>query len=177
MHAAPRPWLKEAGICLDSGASTGPILVVDESPEITGLIEIVLREDGLAVQTATSNEEALKKARLTRPSLVLLDVGLTPATDEAFVAGLREMYGYRVPIIVISAVCEPAFQNALRRTGAVDALHKPFDISDLLVAVQRHVNGIHDSGRSMRRRDDAGIVAHNSRPKRHLAPPGKRQAD
>lgn len=130
---------------MDSEKVAGPILVTDESPEILRLIETLLREDGFNVQTARSNDEALKKAKLAMPSLVLLDVGLPPTTDEVFVAALHEMYGIRVPVIVVSAVGEPAFQDAVSRTGAADAIHKPFDISDLLVGVQRAVNGFSDS--------------------------------
>jgi DNA-binding response OmpR family regulator len=130
---------------LDADKVAGPILVLDESPEILTLIETVLRDDGFDVQTARSNDEALKKAELAMPSLVLLDVGLPPTTDEVFVAALHEMYGLRVPVIVVSAVAEPAFQKAVSRTGAVDAIHKPFDISDLLVGVQRAVNGFRES--------------------------------
>ena len=119
----------------------GPVLVVDESPEILSLIETVLREDGFAVETASSNEQALRKAALAMPSLVLLDVGLAPTSDEVFVAALRQMYGRRVPLLVTSAVTEPACKRAIGRMGAVDAIRKPFDISDLLVGVQRAVNG------------------------------------
>ena len=130
---------------MDSEKVAGPILVLEESPEILSLIETVLREDGFAVQTAASNDEALKAARLARPSLVLLDVGPPPTTYEVFVAALREMYGFRVPVMVVSAVTETAFQKAVSRTGAADAIHKPFDISDLLVRVQRAVNRLRDA--------------------------------
>ena len=131
---------------LESYKGAGPILVVDESPEILSLIETVLREDGFAVQTATSNEQALTKVALAMPSLVLLDAGLTPTTDDVFVAALREMYGSRVPLIVTSAVTEPACQRAIGRMGAVDAIRKPFDLGDLLVGVQRAVNAFRRSG-------------------------------
>jgi len=66
---------------LDSDKTTGPILIVDESLEILHLMETVLQEYGFTVQTATSNEEALEKARLALPSLVLLDVGLSRTPD------------------------------------------------------------------------------------------------
>jgi len=138
--------VKETERTLESYKGAGPVLVVDESPEILSLIETVLREDGFAVQTTTSNEQALRKAALAMPSLVLLDAGLTPTTDHIFVAALREMYGSRVPLIVTSAVTEPACQRAIGRMGAVDAIRKPFDLSDLLIGVQRAVNGFRHSG-------------------------------
>ena len=130
---------------MDSAKGVAPILVLDESPEILNLIETVLREDGFAVQTAASNEEALEKAQLAAPSVVLLDVGLQPTTAEVFVAALRDMYGFRVPLIVVSAVCEAAFQRAVSRTGAIDAIHKPFDINELIAGVQRAVTGFQES--------------------------------
>jgi DNA-binding response OmpR family regulator len=138
---------KERSCLLDSGnRAAGPILVLDQSPEILSLIEIVLREDGFAVEAAISNEEALRKAAVAEPALVLMDVGLSPSTEEVFVAALREMYRFRVPLIVVSALCEPAFQKAIIMTGAIAAIRKPFDLSDLLVAVQRAVNESRGTG-------------------------------
>ena len=119
----------------------GPILVVDDSPEIALLMATVLREDGLVVQTAATHEEALRKAELEMPSLVLLDA--VPLTaDEHFVAALHEMYGGRVPIILVSGLPEAAFQNAARRTEAIDAIRKPFDIDNLVVRVRRALDGV-----------------------------------
>ena len=133
---------------MDSDKTTGPILIVDESLEILHLMETVLQEYGFTVQTATSNEEALEKARLALPSLVLLDVGLSRTPDEVFVAALHEMSGHAIPLIVVSAVGEPAFERAVRRTGAIAAIRKPFDLSDLLVGVQRALNAFGDPRRS-----------------------------
>src|SRR5581483_2121913 len=129
---------------LDRVRGLGPILVVDDSPQIAMLIAIVLREDGFAVQTAPSHEEALSKAELEMPSLVLLDAVL-PTPDDPFVAALHEMYGRRVPIIVVSDLPEAAFQNAARRTEAIDAIRKPFDIDDLVVRVRRALEGVRPS--------------------------------
>ena len=141
---------------MDRDQGLSPILVVDDSPEIAMLIAIVLREEGFVVQTANSHDEALQKIRIERPSLVLLDA-VIPNPDEQFVAALREMHGDRVPIILVSGLCEPAFQSAARRTGAIDAIRKPFDIDDLGVRVRRALDGVRHS-----HSDPSAVFAHPS---------------
>lgn len=52
------------------------ILVVDDDPNIVGLLALVLRQEGYAVRPATSGGECLESARQHRPNLILLDVVL-----------------------------------------------------------------------------------------------------
>lgn len=128
------------GDSLHVDSSAGPILVIEDSPEIARLMAIVLREGGFSVWTAASHEEALTRPAMARPALVLLDVGLPPANDGALAAALRERYGRGLPVMLVSGVSEAALQSAVRRTGAVDAIRKPFDINDLLARVRCAVN-------------------------------------
>lgn len=52
------------------------ILVVDDDPNIVGLLALVLKQEGYAVRPATSGQECLDAARQCRPNLILLDVVL-----------------------------------------------------------------------------------------------------
>src|ERR1700676_3192326 len=56
------------------------ILVVDDEPEAVELIEFNLKQAGFDVIAAADGAEALKKARATPPSLILLDLML-PEVD------------------------------------------------------------------------------------------------
>ena len=52
------------------------VLVVDDEPDVIELIQFNLKAAGYEVLTAADGDEALKKARLHLPGLILLDVML-----------------------------------------------------------------------------------------------------
>src|SRR5207248_6554245 len=59
------------------------VLVIDDSPTITKVVQLVLTEAGYQVQTAPDGELGLQAVRAQRPDLILLD----------FV--MPRMYGYQ----------------------------------------------------------------------------------
>jgi CheY-like chemotaxis protein len=55
------------------GAASAPILLVDDDPDILGLLSLTLRPEGFRLLSASDGEAALEMARAERPDLVLLD--------------------------------------------------------------------------------------------------------
>jgi len=62
------------------------ILVVEDDPRISEVLEYALKADGYEVQTAQRGREAAEMARKSSPGLIVLDVGL-PDIDGFEVAG------------------------------------------------------------------------------------------
>ncbi len=60
-------------------------LVVDDAPEITQMLEPVLKGEGFETRTASSGEEAIAIARIFIPDIVVLAGGVTAAGDALFV--------------------------------------------------------------------------------------------
>src|SRR6202030_4590148 len=52
------------------------ILVVEDDPRISEVLEYALKADGYDVQTAQRGREAAEMARKSSPGLIVLDVGL-----------------------------------------------------------------------------------------------------
>lgn len=118
-----------------SGA-TQHILVIDDEPLYRENMGAILRGAGLAVQSADSMQVAREKARVTPPSLVLLDLDL-PGSDG--LANLAEWLGMPAPphVIVLSdATAQGQVLEALRR-GAADYLAKPLHEEEFLLSVRR----------------------------------------
>ncbi len=114
--------------------SDGTILVVDDDPSIRATISEILRMEGYPVEVAANGAEALTTVERSRPGLVLLDMRMPVLDGWGFARGLRER-GVDLPILVMTAA-----QNARRwaeEIGADGYLAKPFDIDDLLDAVER----------------------------------------
>ena len=111
-----------------------PILVVDDDESILATLEEFLHMEGYAVETAANGAEALGTLERTEPSLVLLDMRMPVLDGWGFVHALRER-GRRLPILVMTAA-QDARQWA-EEVGAVGYLAKPFDLLDVLSAVER----------------------------------------
>ncbi len=110
------------------------VLVVDDDDAIRDTVAEVLRSEGYAVNTAANGAEALASVDLVHPKLVLLDMRMPVLDGWGFVRGLNER-GIRFPILVLTAT-----QDARRwaeEIGADGYIAKPFDLDDLLTAVER----------------------------------------
>ena len=113
----------------------GPILVVDDDPQVRRFIRDVLEAEGLEVETAADGRQALDVVARRPPALVVLDITLPILGSSAVADGLRAALGDRVPILVITADGNAA-QKA-ERVRAYAHLRKPFAMDELLVAVRQ----------------------------------------
>jgi two-component system chemotaxis response regulator CheY len=112
------------------------ILVVEDDAGIReGLSDILILE-GCQVDGAANGEEGLALLRSApRPGLILLDLVMPVMNGAQFLAYLRQDRSLAdMPVVLMSAAMPGA--AALPRADAY--LSKPFDIADLLEAIERH---------------------------------------
>jgi two-component system cell cycle response regulator len=113
------------------------ILVVDDDPAMTRMLDALLQQEGYERFTACSAEEAIEKAVNESPDLILLDV-LMPGMDGFEITrrlknNLRTMH---TPIILLTAL--GALEDKIRglQAGADEFLTKPFNTAELLVRIK-----------------------------------------
>lgn len=107
---------------------------MDDDPSILSTVQDILEMEGYPVQTATNGADALRWFERIIPSMVLLDMRM-PILDGWDFARALKLRGVDVPILVMTAA-----QDARRwaeEIGATGYLAKPFDLADLLSAVER----------------------------------------
>jgi len=84
------------------------IMVVEDDPDATETLRIVLEDEGCLVCCAENGDEALDKARSERPDLILLDIMMPSGTEGFhFVWNLRkedEAEVRNTPIVVLTAI-------------------------------------------------------------------------
>ena len=113
---------------------TEHILVVDDDPTIRETVIDILDSEGYSTEAASNGAEALQAIERTRPALVLLDMRMPVLSGWDFAREVRER-GLHLPIVVMTAA-----RDARRWAAEIDAagyLPKPFDLPDLLTAVER----------------------------------------
>ena len=113
-----------------------PILVVDDDPVLREALSRILRTEGHAVIEASDGESALALSRSHAPSLVLLD-GFMPGMDgEMVLSAIQKELADDAPPAVVLTANGTQTERAVRG-GAVFGLCKPFQVEDLLSAVER----------------------------------------
>ena len=121
---------------MHSASGTGTILIVDDTPANLGVIEASLTRCGFQVLIAQDGEEALARAALTQPNLILLDV-LMPGMDGfAVCRRLRAAPATRdIPVIFMTALTEVGHKLSAFDAGGVDYVTKPVHIDEMIARV------------------------------------------
>jgi DNA-binding response OmpR family regulator len=113
------------------------ILVVEDDPDVLGLVVTILTAEGYRVATAEDGEAGLNVARRARPDLIVLDLMLPRMNALQFrAAQRRDLVLCDVPVICLSGASHAA--TIALELGTEDCLSKPIDLDDLLSAVRRH---------------------------------------
>jgi DNA-binding response OmpR family regulator len=113
------------------------VLVVDDEPDLVRILEFGLKAAGYAVETASDGQEGLKKARESKPDIILLDLML-PKLDGYKVCRLLkfdERYKH-IPIMILSARTQEGDQTLAHEMGANRFLTKPYEFAEILDHIQ-----------------------------------------
>jgi len=116
------------------------ILVIDDEPSITRLLKLNLELTGLYdVMEANSGAEAMDKAVIFRPQLMLMDI-IMPDIDGGALAG--QMLGderlAEVPIIFLTAaITRDEARDTSGFIGNYPFLAKPIQMDDLLRQIEK----------------------------------------
>jgi CheY-like chemotaxis protein len=112
--------------------------VVEDDPDIREAVSEILREEGFEVVAASNGREGLERlAQMARPCLILLDMNMPVMDGPEFLARVREDPELRACTVLIVTALKTA-----PPLGADGYLRKPFDIGELIAAVERYC--LHD---------------------------------
>jgi two-component system response regulator MprA len=130
------------------------ILVVDDSPDIRRLLEVVLAEEGHMVSSATDGEDALEAMAKEPPDLVVLDI-MMPKKDGFMVLKEVRSHGVRDATKVLVLTARTAEVDWLRgyKLGADQYLTKPFDNDELIKTVTMLLGMSKDELRARRQQE------------------------
>jgi FixJ family two-component response regulator len=119
-------------------ASTPVIFVVDDDPSVRKSLTRVMTSAGYAVEVFASARDFLAREPVVGPCCVVLDVRMPGLTGLDLQETLASA-GHRMPIVFITGHGDISMSVKAMRDGAIDFLTKPFDVENLLEAVQRAV--------------------------------------
>ena len=120
------------------------ILIIDDDPDIVEAMKIVLESKDHRVSIAKNGEEGLKKAKLDKPDLIILDVMMETMGKGFEVAKeLRKSQGHKdIPILMLTAIKESTGLDFKTEAGDKDwlpvdeYLEKPLKPQELILKVE-----------------------------------------
>jgi CheY-like chemotaxis protein len=115
------------------------ILVVDDDEDALALVSEVLRAQGAEVHEASSAQEALEKFPVSRPHLLVSDIGMPQEDGLSLIRKIRALpieQGGNIPAIALTAYASA--EDAKRSVAAGFHLHltKPVEIALLVSSVE-----------------------------------------
>ncbi len=118
------------------GAAKGAsrrILVVDDSPTERHVLNDMLTKSGYEVMTSDNGEDAIQKAKVLKPDLIVMDVVMPGLNGfQATRAISRDPETRTIPIILCTSKSQETDKIWGMRQGARDYIVKPVNRDELL---------------------------------------------
>jgi DNA-binding response OmpR family regulator len=114
--------------------SSGRLVVVDDDPEIRGLLVRLLEAEGYQVRDASTGQEALALLATRPPDLMILDVMLDSEDGFAILAQIRRTSD--LPVILVTARSQESDRVFGLKLGADDYVVKPFSSAELAARIE-----------------------------------------
>lgn len=116
----------------------GPVLVVDDNPDIVETMAMILEAAGYSVLTANNGRDALTLLRGgARPCVILLDMMMPIMSGFDFRAEqLRDPELASLPVVVLTG--DGRVAQKAESAHVASYLKKPVELDTLLATVKRH---------------------------------------
>ncbi|MBL6912047.1 MAG: response regulator [Puniceicoccaceae bacterium] len=117
------------------------ILVLDDEPDVTELLEYKLEQEGYRVQVLNDPLEFVAKVREFEPDLMVLDIMMPELNGLQLCRIVRsDPLVKHVPIIFLSARGEADDRVKGLESGADDYISKPFNAKELMLRIGNMLN-------------------------------------
>lgn len=137
-------FMQAHGIPID-GLETGVtrVLIVEQDEDLADLLSSALTADaGYEVNTARSAFEAGAVAETLRPHVMLLDVDLAGLAGRETIRTIKNMPDLdNCRLIAVTGPLQDGGVEALRQQGFAGTISKPFEVADVVRAIEQVVAG------------------------------------
>ncbi len=112
------------------------ILVVEDDEDFAEGLADVLELEGYEVVTAPSGEEGLERFRSEVFDVAILDMKLPGMNGVEVLLAIKEL-SPGAAVVMVTGFTEPELIEEARGSGALDVVHKPFEIRRIVEIVER----------------------------------------
>ena len=113
----------------------GRVLVVDDEPQVSAMLQETLNYLGYVAEVASSGEDALRALQDSQPNLLLLDVSLPGMSGVNVLERVHATYPH-LPVVMLTGNVDLEVAQRTLNQGAFDYIAKPFDLARLRQVVE-----------------------------------------
>jgi len=122
------------------------ILIVDDERSILDTLEMFFQQKGFEVLTSQNAKSSLALVRQHSPEIVILDIRLPDLNGLEVLRRIKAMKK-DLSVIMMTAYHDMNTTIQAMRLGAFDYIHKPIDINELEMAIDKLVENLRLSSR------------------------------
>lgn len=113
------------------------ILVVEDDPQVSRLIALVLQRNGYESKTVSDGHSALAFALEERPLMIFADLGIKGMGGDELCSALKShAHTKEIPYVILSG--DRDISEKAKLCGADDYMGKPFEFDDLVSLVNKY---------------------------------------
>lgn len=121
-------------------AANTTILVIDDNPTNLAILTGYLRQDGYQIMVSKNGNDGIEKARIGKPSLILLDIMMPDISGFETCIRLKSLEETKnIPVIFITALDNIEEKIKGFEIGGVDYITKPLQEKEVIVRVKTHI--------------------------------------
>ncbi|MBQ7031495.1 MAG: response regulator transcription factor [Bacilli bacterium] len=113
------------------------ILIVDDDKDISELISVILKKEGIESDIINHPLEVLKRIKIQKYDLILLDIMMPEISGTELCSKIRD--DVECPIIFLSAKNEIVDKMVGYELGGDDYITKPFNNTELVLKIKSHI--------------------------------------
>lgn len=154
------------------GKSGRRIVVIEDNPDVSDLLQSLLRSAGHVVVSTTESKGAVELVRREAPDLVLCDIAMPDLDGYGVLKALQsDPETARYPVVFLTAHREFSERVRAFKLGVVDYVTKPFTRETLLRKVDRILRGLERRGDVEDELEEAGGSAASGAGAAQATPP------
>ncbi|KGY10441.1 hypothetical protein SE23_05380 [Vibrio sinaloensis] len=117
------------------------VIVADDQPVMQKIIATILEPRGFKVELASNGVEAIMKAKVMIPKLILLDIDMPIMDGLATLQAMKQVEMTKnIPIIMLTSHADKSMIQASIDNGASDYVIKPTRADLLLKKIAKVIN-------------------------------------
>ena len=117
------------------------VMIVDDEEGMLEWLSILLEQNGYTVSVYPNGEAALKGAKKSTPDIAIVDIKMPGMSGLELLEKLREKSPDVIGIVMTAFSSVDSAIDAIRK-GASDYLIKPFEVDQLLIAIERGMENL-----------------------------------
>ena len=116
------------------------VLIIDDNPTNLGVVVESLEESGFKIIVARNGEMGLKRARLVKPDIILLDIIMPGISGFETCSRLKaDKNTVDIPVIFMTALDNTEDKVKGFELGGVDYITKPVQVEEVLARLKTHL--------------------------------------